>query len=110
MNVSIAQQPAAAAAEPDPVALEGLRRVVDEQIGPRQPGAIYRNVDGAFEVLELVRDPERARALLGRRSAQWALIVKDVLRPGAESFAIGSAWTTSDHLVPDGRVTGSRPR
>jgi hypothetical protein len=83
----------------DPVILEALRRVIEEQIGPRGVGAIYQNQDGAFEVLALVRDPERARALLNRRCAQWALIVKDVLRPGAEPFAVGSVWTTSDFLV-----------
>jgi hypothetical protein len=86
--------------------LEALRRVVDDQIGPRLPGAIYQNVDGAFEVLALVRDPERARTLLRRRAAQWALIVKDVLRPDGEPFAIGSVWTTSDYLVREAKQTG----
>ncbi|MFF7986983.1 hypothetical protein ACFZDK_49255 [Streptomyces sp. NPDC007901] len=96
----------APAAESDPMILEALRRVVDDQIGPRTPGSIYQNVDGAFEVLAVIRDPQRARELLGRRGAQWALVVKDVLRPGAEPFAIGSAWTTSDHLVHDAAATG----
>jgi hypothetical protein len=86
-------------ASADAMTLEALRRVIEEQIGPRRKGAIYQNSDGAFEVLALVRDPERARALLNRRCAQWALIVKDVLRPGAEPFAVGSVWTTSDFLV-----------
>ncbi|MFF8939216.1 hypothetical protein ACF08O_31765 [Streptomyces paradoxus] len=72
---------------------------VEREIGPREPGAIYKNVDGAFEVLEVTRDPERARTLLGRGSAQWALIVKDVLRQGAEPFVVGSIWTTSDHVI-----------
>lgn len=85
----------------DPEILEGLRRVVDDQIGPRREGAIYTNQDGAFEVLAVVRDPKRARELLNRRCAQWALIVKDLLRPGAEPFAVGSVWTTSDRLVRD---------
>ncbi|WP_371674786.1 hypothetical protein OG985_49545 (plasmid) [Streptomyces sp. NBC_00289] len=83
----------------DPMVLEALRRVVDGQIGPRHVGAIYQNVDGAFEVLSVIRDPERARGLLRRRCAQWALVVKDVLRPDAEPFPVGSAWTTSDYLV-----------
>ncbi|MET8102769.1 hypothetical protein ABZV29_41130 [Streptomyces sp. NPDC005236] len=83
----------------DPTTLEALRRVVDGQIGPRRPGAIYQNTDGAFEVLSVVRDPEQARGLLNRRCAQWALIVRDVLRANAEPFAVGSVWTTSDHLV-----------
>ncbi|CAL9675364.1 hypothetical protein [Streptomyces griseomycini] len=89
-------------AEPDSMILEALRRVIDEQIGPRSVGAIYSNTDGAFEVLTVVRDPAQARALLRRRCAQWALIVQDVLRPGAKPFAIGSVWTTSDVLLrPD---------
>ncbi|MFE2838481.1 hypothetical protein ACFXI6_47225 [Streptomyces mirabilis] len=83
----------------DPVILEGLRRVVDDQIGPRRAGAIYQNTDGAFEVIAVIRDPERARGLLKRRCAQWALIVRDVLRADGEPFAIGSVWTTLDHLV-----------
>lgn len=83
----------------DPVILEALRRVIDQQIGPRGAGAIYTTADGAFEVLAVIRDPEQARALLKRRCAQWALIVKDVLRPGAEPVAIGSVWTDSDVLV-----------
>ncbi|MGC4986622.1 hypothetical protein ACLQ18_39535 [Streptomyces sp. DT193] len=91
--------PRTARATGDPLILEAFRRVVDDQIGPRREGAIYQNVDGAFEVLSVIRDPERARGLLKRRSAQWALIVRDVLRPGGEPFAIGTVWTTSDHLV-----------
>ncbi|MFD8762333.1 hypothetical protein ACFV03_25630 [Streptomyces mirabilis] len=83
----------------DPMILEALRRVVDDQIGPRRAGAIYQNTDGAFEVIAVIRDPERARGLLKRRCAQWALIVRDVLRPDGEPFVIGSVWTTSDHLV-----------
>jgi hypothetical protein len=79
--------------------LEALRRVIEAQIGPREPGAIYQNTDGAFEVVALIRDPQRARELLLRRCAQWALIVRDVLRPDGEPFAIGSAWTDSDYLV-----------
>lgn len=99
MTVSIAQPIPAPAAEPDPVILEALRRVVDDQIGPRRPGALYQNIDGAFEVLSVVRDPKLARGLLNRRSAQWAVIVKDVLRADGEPFAVGSVWTTSDRLV-----------
>jgi hypothetical protein len=85
---------------------EALRRVVDEQIGPRSEGAIYQNQDGAFEVIAVVRDPEHAGELLRRRCAQWALIVKDVLRPGGEPFAIGSVWTTSDYLVREAATDG----
>lgn len=89
---------------------ELLRRVIDTQIGPRTEGVIYQNTDGAFEVLDVVRDPQRARELLGRRSAQWALIVRDVLRHDGEPFAVGSVWTTADQLVQaaDGTSGGVR--
>lgn len=107
MTVSFAQPPAASAVVPDSTTLDALRRVIDEQIGPRQPGAIYQNQDGAFEVIALVRDPKKARELLKRRCAQWALIVKDVLRPGAEPFVIGSAWTTSDYLVREAKAAAT---
>lgn len=87
----------------DTTMTEALRRVIDAQIGPRGTGAIYRNVDGVFEVLVVTRDPAQARALLRRRCAQWALIVKDITRPGGEPFAVGSAWTTSDYLEREAR-------
>ncbi|WP_461009622.1 hypothetical protein [Streptomyces capparidis] len=89
---------------------EGLRRVIDAQIGPRREGAIYQNQDGAFEVLAVVRDPQRARALLNRRCAQWAVIVRDVLRPDGQPFAIGSVWTTSDRLVREAGDAPTRAR
>ncbi|MEV6028391.1 hypothetical protein [Streptomyces sp. NPDC052036] len=91
----------------DPMMSEALRRVIDDQIGPRQPGAIHQNADGAFEVIALVRDPKGTRELLKRHGAQWALIVKDVLRPRAELVAIGSVWTTSDYLVREGKATAT---
>ncbi|WP_255345667.1 hypothetical protein [Streptomyces chartreusis] len=97
----------ASPAAPDSMTPEELRRVVDDQIGPRGLGAIYQNVSGAFEVLAVIRDPGRARELLKRRCAQWALIVRDVLRPDGEPFVIGDVWTTSDHLVREGRSTST---
>ncbi|WP_370424317.1 hypothetical protein AB8O64_36815 (plasmid) [Streptomyces sp. QH1-20] len=99
-----------AATQPDPLILEGLRRVIEDQIGPRRTGAIYQNSDGAFEVLALVLNPEEARALLRRRSAQWAVIVRDVLRPDSQPVAVGSVWTTSDQLVREAatRVSAGR--
>ncbi|MEV4872852.1 hypothetical protein [Streptomyces syringium] len=99
-----------AAATDDPLLLEGLRRVIEDQIGPRRKGAIYQNSDGAFEVLALVRDPEQARTLLRRRCAQWAVIVRDVLRPDSQPVAVGSVWTTSDQLVrkADTRASAAR--
>jgi hypothetical protein len=78
---------------------EPLRHAIDTQIGPRTAGAIYENTDGAFEVLDVVRDPQRARELLGRRSAKWALVVRDVLRHDGQPFAVGSVWTSADQLV-----------
>lgn len=93
------RQPSPGGGRPHPQQGLALAGSVDDQIGPRGTGAIYQNADGAFEVLALIRDPERARALLNRDCAQWALIVKDVLRPGAEPFVVGSFWTDSDHLV-----------
>jgi hypothetical protein len=78
---------------------EAGRSVVDTQIGPRRQGVVYQNTDGAFEVLDVVRDPQRARELLGRRSARWALVVRDVLRHDGRPFAVGSVWTSADQLV-----------
>ncbi|MER7901345.1 hypothetical protein ABTX62_36170 [Streptomyces sp. NPDC096046] len=74
---------------------------VAAQIGPRAVGAIYQNSDGAFEVLSLVTDPAEAARLLKRR-ARFAVIVRDVLRADGQPFAVGSVWTTSDHLVRAG--------
>lgn len=92
--MTITMLPLAATAFPDPV-----KPAVEEQIGPRRPGAIYQNTDGRFEVLALVTAPTEAVALLRRSSAQWAVIVRDTLRPDGEPFAIGSVWTTSDYLI-----------
>ncbi|PRH79664.1 hypothetical protein C6N75_08455 [Streptomyces solincola] len=82
---------------------------VDAEIGPRTVGALYQNQDGAFAVLSLTRDPAEARALLGR-TARWALVVRDVLRPDGQPFAVGSAWTTSDHLVAVPRTSTTTSR
>ncbi|MEU6175836.1 hypothetical protein ABZ832_28500 [Streptantibioticus parmotrematis] len=91
--------PTTGEAVPDTTTLEALRRVVAAQIGPREPGVIYETSVSAYEVLAVVRDPQRARELLGRRCAQWAAIVRDIFRPDAEPFAIGTVWTTSDRLI-----------
>lgn len=106
LTVSMPHQFPPPAPASDPTALKALRQVVDEQIGPRAKGAIYQNTDGAFEVQAVVRDPERARQLLNRNCAQWALIVKDVLRHGGEPFVIGSVWTTLDRLVREADSDG----
>ncbi|MBQ0891311.1 hypothetical protein KBZ94_41510 [Streptomyces sp. RM72] len=78
---------------------------VRAQIGPRLAGAIYDNVDGAFEVLALVTDPAEAARLLRRRAARFAVIVRDIRRADGEPFAVGSVWTDSDRLV---RAGGAR--
>ncbi|WP_314416133.1 hypothetical protein [Streptomyces sp. DSM 40484] len=77
---------------------------VAREVGPRSPGALYQNIDGRFEVLVLVTDPREAAQLLHRDSARWALIVKDTLRADGQPFVVGSVWTTSDHLLREGRV------
>ncbi|MFJ4276150.1 hypothetical protein ACIP29_37040 [Streptomyces coelicoflavus] len=76
---------------------------VQEEIGPRLPGAIYTNGDGRFEVLALITNAAQAAQLL-RRAARWALIVRDTLRADGEPFAVGSVWTTSDYLVRPART------
>ncbi|MFJ5212782.1 hypothetical protein ACIQPS_33650 [Streptomyces sp. NPDC091290] len=75
---------------------------IADEIGPRQAGAIYQNIDGRFEVLTVITDPGEAASLLRRQGARWALIVRDTLRPDGQPFAIGSAWTTSDYLLREG--------
>ncbi|MEU9796421.1 hypothetical protein AB0E27_38685 [Streptomyces sparsogenes] len=72
---------------------------VQDEIGPRLPGAIYSNSDGRFEVLALVTTPADAAQLLRRTAARWAVIVRDTLRPDGQPFAVGSVWTTSDYLI-----------
>ncbi|MFF4934274.1 hypothetical protein ACFY2H_36080 [Streptomyces griseofuscus] len=72
---------------------------VQDEIGPRRAGAIYQTVDGRFEVLALVTNPADAAQLLRRTAARWAVIVRDVLRPDAQPFAIGAVWTDSDYLI-----------
>ncbi|WP_225638110.1 hypothetical protein [Streptomyces solaniscabiei] len=78
---------------------------VQEEIGPRLPGAIYSNSDGRFEVLALITDPAESAQLLRRTAARWALIVRDTLRPDGQPFVVGSVWTTSDYLVRPARTT-----
>ncbi|KKD11016.1 hypothetical protein ACQ9AR_33395 [Streptomyces lividans] len=80
------------------------RPSVQDEIGPRLPGAIYANVDGRFEVLALITNPTDAAQLLRRAAARWALIVRDTLRPDGDPFAVGSVWTTSDYLVRPART------
>ncbi|MFB7657924.1 MULTISPECIES: hypothetical protein [unclassified Streptomyces] len=79
------------------------RPSVQDEIGPRLPGAIYTNTDGRFEVLALITDPVQATQLL-RRAARWALIIRDTLRADGQPYAVGSVWTTSDYLVRPART------
>ncbi|MEU8470139.1 hypothetical protein AB0F30_19830 [Streptomyces sp. NPDC029006] len=81
------------------IASRQIRPSVEDEIGPRRPGAIYQNVDGRFEVLALVTDPADAAHLLRRTAARWAVIVRDTIRPDRQPFAVGSVWTTSDYLL-----------
>lgn len=76
---------------------EALRRTVAAQIGPRRPGVIYRNVDGLFLVVDVFTEPDRARRLLNRRSAQFAVVVINLIDD--RMHIVGSTWTTSDHVV-----------
>lgn len=80
------------------------RLSVQDEIGPRLPGAIYQNIDGRFEVLALITEPAEAAQLLRRDSARWAVIVRDTLRPDGQPFAVGSVWTTSDYLIRPARA------
>ncbi|PWI05690.1 hypothetical protein DIZ27_37815 [Streptomyces sp. NWU339] len=79
------------------------RPSVQDEIGPRRPGAIYANTDGRFEVLALITNPVEAAQLL-RRAARWAVIVRDTLRADGQPYAVGSVWTTSDYLVRPART------
>jgi hypothetical protein len=78
---------------------EALARVVADEIGPRRPGVVYDNTDGIFQVLEVVTDRSEARRILRRRAAQFAVIIRDVIREGAEPFAVGTVWTPSDRVL-----------
>ncbi|MEV5730757.1 MULTISPECIES: hypothetical protein [Streptomyces] len=72
---------------------------VQDEIGPRLPGAIYANTDGCFEVLALITNPTDAAQMLRRTAARWAVIVRDTLRSDGQPFAVGSVWTVSDYLI-----------
>ncbi|MFI5808416.1 hypothetical protein [Streptomyces sp. NPDC051561] len=87
--------------------LRPVRAALDEQIGPRRPGAIYQTSLGQYEVLVLITDPAEAAQLLRRDAAQWALIVRDVLRPDGQPYAIGDVWTMSDYLVRSAPATAA---
>lgn len=79
--------------EPD----EALRRVTADAIGPRRPGTIYDNATGTYRVLKVVTDLSEARRILRRRSARFAVLVKD-LHAGTEHYT-GAVWTGSDRVL-----------
>lgn len=81
------------------IAFHQTRLSGPDEIGPRRPGAIYQNADGRFEVLVLVTNRADAAQLLRRTAAQWAVIVRDTLRPDGQPFAVGTVWTDSDYLI-----------
>ncbi|MDO0929732.1 hypothetical protein QQY24_31910 [Streptomyces sp. TG1A-8] len=89
------------------IAFRPIRPSVQDEIGPRRPGAIYQNSDGRFEVLALITDPVDAAVLLRRDGARWAVIVRDTLRPDGQPFAVGTVWTTSDYLIRPARDTAA---
>lgn len=78
---------------------ELLHRAVAAQVGPRKAGVVYRNIDGDFKVLDVITDQSEARRILKRRSAQFAVVIIDTLRPDAQPFAVGSTWTGSDRVL-----------
>ncbi|WP_158933556.1 hypothetical protein [Streptomyces sp. NRRL S-1868] len=85
---------------------EALRRVVERQIGPRQPGVVYQAPQGGtFRVLGVTRNPDYASALVERRHCQWAVIVQDVNRPNAASVPTNDPWTPQHKLLPPRRNT-----
>jgi hypothetical protein len=82
---------------PDSTQAEALRRVVAEQIGPRQPGVVYYDGDRLVQVRAVVTDPSEARRILRRRSAQYAIEIID-LHTGDSRFT-GAVWTGSDRVL-----------
>jgi hypothetical protein len=108
MNVPVSRREVLAADDHEktkdapPQSPRGPHPHVSQEIGPRTEGAIYENIDGAFKVLELVTDHAKARELLHRRSAQFAVVVRDLRREDGQPFAVGSVWTTSDRLLKAG--------
>ncbi|MGW1870937.1 hypothetical protein ACWCPS_36030 [Streptomyces mauvecolor] len=70
-----------------PDADEALRRVLAAApIDPREPGVIYSNADGLFEVLAVVQPPKGGRQYLIRN-----LHTREV-------HATGAIWTSSDRV------------
>jgi hypothetical protein len=86
---------------PDPTHVgqqdEALRRVIEQQIGPREPGIVYDNADGLFAVLAVTRDASEARRILKRRAAQFAVWVEDLIT--GDRYPTCAVWTGSDRVL-----------
>lgn len=67
------------------------------QIGPRQPGTVYDNASGVFEVRAVVTDIAEARRILKRHAARFAVLVRDI-HAGTEHYT-GAVWTGSDRVL-----------
>lgn len=76
---------------------EALRRVVANQIGPRQPGVVYYDGSRLVQVRRVISDLTEARRILKRRAAQFAIEVVD-LHTGSRHYT-GSVWTGSDRVL-----------
>jgi hypothetical protein len=76
---------------------EALRRVTATGIGPRQPGTVYYDGDRMVRVEAVVTDPSEARRILRRRSARFAVLIRD-LHAGTSRYT-GAVWTGSDRVL-----------
>lgn len=76
--------------------MAGVDRTTAE-LGPRAEGTEYVTGNGAFRVLDVVTDPSEARRVLKRRSARFAVLIRD-LHAGTEHYT-GAVWTGSDRVL-----------
>ena len=76
---------------------EAPRRVTATGIGPRQPGTVYYDGARMVRVEAVVTDPSEARRILRRRSARFAVLVRD-LHAGTAHYT-GAIWTGSDRVL-----------
>jgi hypothetical protein len=67
------------------------------QIGPREPGTVYDNAAGLFQVRAVITDLTEARRILRRNAARFAILVRD-LNAGTEYYT-GATWTGSDRVL-----------
>jgi hypothetical protein len=76
---------------------EALRRVIQDQIGPREPGVVYYDGDRLVQVRRVIRIASEARRILKRRAAQFAIEIID-LHSGTTRYT-GAIWTGSDRVL-----------